>query len=222
MKINPAFPPSRLKDPLRRAERDIYQAIEASAIPRRALYEVKVHRDAPQVDIVLWAEAIAVFTVEIKGGPYEIHSGELCLVNSAGRTPQLGLLAKVWDSAREISRFIEHKLGHGMYIVPVLGLPDMERNEDILDMAARRQVEVLFGKEDWVQRLVDLARCHTIRYRPTEATIEREVMAIMPELVPAPNPTAPQVVIQNVEQLHIHVGPEGIENLGIPDLTAED
>ena len=35
----------------------------------------------------------------------------------------------------------------------------------------------------------------------------------MPELAPAPTPTAPQVVIQNVEHLHIHVGPEAIEGL---------
>ena len=95
----------------------------------------------------------------------------------------------------------------------------MERDEDILDMAARRQVEVVFGKDEWVQRLVDLARCHPIRHRPTEDSIEREVMAIMPELAPAASPTSPQVVIQNVENLHLHVRPEVIE--GLADLTAE-
>jgi hypothetical protein len=109
-----------------------------------------------------------------------------------------------------------------MYIIPVAGFPDMERDEAIRDMAARRQVEVLFGKEDWVGRLVDLASRHPIRYRPTEETIEQEVMTIMPELAPAPTvPTSPQVVIHRVDQLHIHVGPEGVETLGIPDLTAE-
>ena len=221
MQINPKFPPSRLTEPTRRAERDIYQAVEASPIPGRALYEVKVTRYAAQVDLVLWAEAVATFGVGLKGGPYEIHDGELCLVNSNGRTPKPGLLAKVWDSSMEISRFIERKIGRGMYIIPVLGLTDMERDEAILDMAARRQVEVVFGKEDWVGRLVDLASCHPIRHRPTEETIEQEVMAIMPELGPATSPTSPQVVIQNVQQLHIHVGPEGFETLGLPDLTAE-
>ena len=88
-------------------------------------------------------------------------------------------------------------------------------------MAARRQVEVLFGKEDWVGRLVDLARCHPIRHRPTEATIEQEVLAIMPELAPGPSLTPPQVVTHRVDQLHIHVGPEGVETLGIPGLTVE-
>ena len=221
MKINPKFPPSRRTDPMRRAEREIYEAVEASEVPGRALYEVKVTRQAAQVDIVLWAEAFAAFAVALKGGPYEIHDGELCLVTGQGRTPKPGLLAKVWDSSMEISRFIERKLGRGMYIIPVAGFPDMEPDEAIRDMAARRQVEVLFGKEDWVNRLVDLARCHPIRHRPTEETIEQEVLAIMPELAPAATPVSPQVVIHRVDQLHIHVGPEGIETLGLPSLTAE-
>ena len=58
-----------------------------------------------------------------------------------------------------------------------------------------------------------MGRSQAIRHRPTEASIEAEVAAIMPELAPAPTPTAPQVVIQNVEHLHIHVGPEAIEGL---------
>ena len=144
MKINPKFPPSRLTEPTRRAERDIYQAVEASPIPGRTLYEVKVTRQAAQVDLVLWAEAIATFAAGLKGGIYEIHDGELCLVTGQGRTPKPGLLAKVWDSSMEISRFIERKLGRGMYIIPVAGFPDMEPDEAIRDMAARRQVEVLF------------------------------------------------------------------------------
>ena len=221
MKINPAFPPSRLKDPQRRAERDIYTAIEASPIPGRALYEVKVTRHAAQVDLVLWAEAITTFSVELKGGLYVIRDGELCLVTDQGVFPMPGLLAKVWDASRAIPAFIQGKLHRGMYIIPVAGFPDTEPDEAIRDMAARRQVEVLFGKEDWVNRLVDLARCHPIRHRPTEETIEQEVLTIMPELAPATTPVSPQVVIHRVDQLHIHVGPEGVETLGIPDLTVE-
>ena len=220
MQINPIFPPSRLTEPTRRAERDIYQAIETSSLPGRALYEVKVTRNAKQVDILLWAEAVAVFGAQLKGGIFVIRDGELCLVTDQGLIPKPGLLAAIWDSVMEIPKFIESKLGRGMYIVPVLGLPDMERDDDILDLAARRQVEVIFGKHDWVNRLVDLAGCHPIRHRPTEATIEQEVMAIMPELTPAPTPPSPQVVIQNVQQLHIHVGPEAAETLGLPSLTA--
>ena len=219
MKTNPIFPPSRLTDPKRRAERDIYQAVEASSVPGRALYEVKAAREARQVDILLWAEAVATFGAQLKGGTYVIRDGELCLVTDQGLVPKPGLLAEVWDSVMAIPEFIQRKLGRGMYIIPVLGLPDMEENEAIRDMAARRHVEVIFGKADWVQRLVGLASCHPIRHRPTEESIEREALAIMPELAPVANAPSPQVVIHNVENLHLHVGREVVETLGLPDLT---
>ena len=48
--------------------------------------------------------------------------------------------------------------------------------------------------------------------------IDQEVALVMPEL--APRETAdpkPQVVIQHVEHLHVHVGPEGVQ--GLSDLT---
>jgi hypothetical protein len=221
MKTNPTFPPSRRTDPQRRAERDIYQAVEASSVPGRALYEVKAARNAKQVDILLWAEAVATFGAQLKGGTYVIRDGELCLVTDQGLVPKPGLLAAVWDSVMAIPEFIQRKLGRGMYIIPVLGLPDMEENEAIRDMAARRQVEVIFGKADWVQRLVDLASCHPIRHRPTEESIEQEALAIMPELAPDTNSPSPQVVIHNVENLHLHVGQEVVATLGLPDLTTE-
>ena len=105
------------------------------------------------------------------------------------------------------------RLGHRLFVIPVLALPDMEQDKDVQDLAARRNVMTLFGLTGWVDQLVDLARNQSIRHRSTEASIEAEVAAIMPELAPAPTPTAPQVVIQNVEHLHIHVGPEAIEGL---------
>ena len=108
---------------------------------------------------------------------------------------------------------LERRLGHRLFIIPVLALPDMEQDKDIQDLAARRSVMTLFGVTGWVDRLVDLASSQSIRHRPTGASIEAEVAAIMPELAPAPTPTAPQVVIRNVEHLHIHVGPEAIEGL---------
>ena len=219
MKLNPIFPPSRLTEPTRRAEQAVYQALEASALPGRALYEVKVTPRARQIDFLVLAESTAAFAVQLKGGKFAIQDGELCLNTGDGIIPKPGLLASVWDSAMEVPKFIERNLHRGMYIIPVLALTDMEQDEDILGMAARRNVEVLFGMEAWVNRLVGLASHHSIRHRPTEQTVEQEVLAIMPELAPAPTvPTPPQVVIHHVE--HLHVGPEGVETIGIPDLTA--
>ena len=225
MKINPALSKCRLTDPQRRAERDVYQALEASEVPGRALYEAKVTKKAAQVDFLVWAENIATFAVQLKGGTYVLDKGELSLVTHHGRELQDGLLGDVWDSAMAIPKFLKPLLHRGTYVVPVLALPDMEQDEAIRDMAARRSVETLFGMSDWVEHLLDLADGHPIRYRPTRQTINEEVEQVMPELASMPAPTAgstpPQVIIHRVDQLHIHVGPEGVETLGLPDLTAD-
>ena len=222
MKINPAFPPSRLTEPTRRAERDIYTALEASPIPGRTLYEVKVDKNSRQVDLVVWVEGSAVFVVQIKGGIYVLDRGELWLVTHHGRELKEGLLADIWDDTMTIQKFLKRSLHRGTYLVPVMALPNMEEDEAIRDMAARRSVQILFGMADWVKRLIELAEGpKPIKYPPTRASIEAEVMTIMPELAPAPTPRSPQVVIHRVDQLHIHVGPEGVETLGLPSLTAE-
>lgn len=224
MKIQPSFSQRRRTEPTRRAEFAIYEALEASDLPGRALYEVKVDQDSRQVDLLVWAEGVAVFVVQIKGGLYLIDRGELWLVTHRGRELKEALLADLWDDTMDIQRFLKHTLHRGTYLVPVLALPDMAEDEAIRDMAARRSVQVLFGMADWVEGLLKLAEGpKPIKYPPTAASIEAEAMAIMPELAPAPSsPTPPQVVIKNVEQLHIHVGPEGVETLGIPDLTPEE
>ena len=219
MKINPKFPPARMDLSMRRAEWDVYQAIEASEVPGRALYEVKVTKKSDQVDFLVWAEGITLFAVQLKGGTYVLDKGELALVTHHGRELQDGLLGDMWDCCLAIPRFLKPILHRGTYVVPVLALADMEENEAIRDMAERRSIDILFGMDDWVDRLVALADGHPIRHRPTRQTINEEVEAIMPELAEAPIQASPQLVIQNVETLHIHVGPEAVETLGIPDLT---
>ena len=149
MQINPAFPPSRLDMPKRRAERQIYQSLADSAVPGRALYEVKVTPAATQVDFLVWAEGVAAYSVQVKGGRYLIHEGEFCLVTDRGRTPQPGLPAQVWDSAMAVPDHLERRLGHRLFIIPVLALPDMEQDKDIQDLAARRSVMTLFGVTGW-------------------------------------------------------------------------
>ena len=68
MQINPAFPPSRFDMPKRSAERQIYHSLAASAVPGRALYEVRVTPAAMQVDFLVWAERVAAYSVQVKGG----------------------------------------------------------------------------------------------------------------------------------------------------------
>ena len=53
MKIYPPFPTCREATPTRRAEKLIYEALEASELDGLALYEVKPLSSAPQLDFAV-------------------------------------------------------------------------------------------------------------------------------------------------------------------------
>ena len=108
----------------------------------------------------------------------------------------------------------EWRLGRRVFIIP-----DMEPDEFIQKQAAQQSVEILFGLEDWMDRLLELADRRRIFTPPTAASIEEEEALVMPELA-AVSPAAPgaQVIVQHVDHLHLHVGPEGVD--GLQDLVS--
>ena len=221
MRIQPEFPLCRVDDPMRRAEQTIYRILEESEAPGRALYEARILPHGRQIDFPVWIEGVARYAIEAKGGRYIIdpETDEWRLLTDAGRYPQTSPPTQAWDAARSIPEVIKERFHRGAYIIAVLAFPNMEPDQVIADAAAQRHVDVIFGADRWVERLVELAGHHRILVPPTAEQIDQEVALVMPEL--APRETAdpkPQVVIQHVEHLHLHVGPEGVQ--GLSDLMA--
>jgi hypothetical protein len=216
MRIQPEFPLCRVDDPMRRAEQTIYRILEESEAPGRALYEARILPHGRQIDFPVWIEGVARYAIEAKGGRYIIdpENGEWRLLTDAGRLPQASPPAQAWDAARSIPEVIRERFHRGVYIIAVLAFPDMEPDQVIAAAAAQRHVDVIFGADRWVERLVELAGPHRIMVPPTAEQIDQEVALVMPELAPrgAADPR-PQVVIQHVEHLHLHAGPEGVEGL---------
>ena len=217
MKIQPEFPLCRVDDPMRRAEQTIYRILEESEAPGRALYEARILPHGRQIDFPVWIEGVARYAIEAKGGRYIIdpENGGWRLLTDTGRYPQTSSPpAQAWDAAKSIPEVIRERFHRGVYIIAVLAFPDMEPDQVIADAAAQRHVDVIFGADRWVERLVELAGPHHIIAPPTAEQIDQEVALVMPEL--APRGTAdprPQVVIERVEHLHLHVGPEGVQGL---------
>ena len=216
MRIQPEFPLCRVEDPMRRAEQTIYRILEESEAPGRALYEARILPHGRQIDFPVWIEGVTRYAIEAKGGRYIIdpETGEWRLLTDAGRYHQASPPAQAWDAARSIPEVIRERFHRGAYIIAVLAFPNMEPDQVIADAAAQRHVDVIFGADRWVERLVELAGHHHIIVPPTAEQIDQEVALVMPEL--APRGTAdpkPQVVIQHVEHLHLHVGPEGVQGL---------
>ena len=215
MRIDPAFPGERVEMPTRRAEHTIYQILAHSDFPGRALYEARVLPHGRQIDFAVWLEGVGRYAIEVKGGHYLLEKGEWYLLADGGRRRKASPVSQAWDAAMSIPEVIRRRLHRGVYIVAVLALPDMEADQVIVDAAAQRHVGVIFGTDRWVERLADLAGPHGIKALPTEEEIDEEVALVMPELAaPPPAESGAQVVIHNVEQLHLHVGPEGLQGLG--------
>ena len=85
MKIYPPFPTCREATPTRRAEKLIYEALEASELDGLALYEVKPLSSAPQLDFAVWLLDVGTFGIQTKGGRYIIIDGEWYLVTDHAR-----------------------------------------------------------------------------------------------------------------------------------------
>ena len=86
MKIYPPFPTCREATPTRRAEKLIYETLEASELDGLALYEVKPLSSAPQLDFAVWLLDIGTFGIQGKGGRYIIIDGEWYQVTDRGRS----------------------------------------------------------------------------------------------------------------------------------------
>ena len=217
MKINPEFPNDRVDMPMRRAEHTIYQLLAQSNFPGRALYEARVLPHGRQIDFAVWIEGVGCYAVEVKGGRRGINErGEWSLFTDGRWRRKDSPVAQAWDAAMSIPEVIRRRLHRGVYIIAVLALPDMEADQVIVDASAQKHVDVLFGTDRWVERLVELAGPHDIAMPPTQGQIAEEVALVMPELA-APAQSAQsgaQVVIHRVDQLHLHVGPAGLQGLG--------
>ena len=204
--------------PLRRAEHAIYQILADSDIPGRALYEARILPHGRQVDFAVWLEDMGRYAVEVKGGHYILERGEWYLLTDGGRHRKPSPAFQSWTAAMSIPEAIQRQFRRKVYIIAVLALPDMEPDQVIVDAAAQRYVEVLFGTDRWVERLAGLAQHRDVKVPPTEKEIDEEVELVMPELAAPPQTPqlampGGQVVINNVENLHLHVGTEGLPGL---------
>ena len=79
------FPEQRRQDPKRRAEAEVFDALQQMEITGHGLYELRYRRNGRQVDYALWLHNLARFAVQVKGGP--LRNGQYRQVDLA-HTPR--------------------------------------------------------------------------------------------------------------------------------------
>ena len=238
MKMRPnEFPEHRLRDLKRQAELAVYRDLEASALPGIAVYSASPAPASPEVDFAVWLTGAGRFAVEVKGGRYSVVNGHWFLAGPGGRASKPNPLMQGYDAGMGLRNAISERLSHRRkpYVICATLFPDMERDEDIEACVEGSQSKVLWGSDDVAGRLAAIAAGIGIDYPPTAREAEAESALLLPgdevalllpgldcqrrgdlpptrpELVEGLGLDARQVIIQHVENLHIHTSaPEGV------------
>ena len=180
MIVTPEFPEHRLQDPRRQAEWRVYQEIAGSQAPGRALYEMRAGLYVPQLDFGIWLQDVAHYGLQVKGGENATEGGEWRLHSANGPETIPSPIAQTFDAAIAIRDIIKAQLHRKVFIFPVLCFPDMAPDPIIEARAAEGHVTVLWGGDDLIGRLKELAKTQTIHRPPTAERIAQEVELIQP------------------------------------------
>ncbi len=176
------FPPNRVRDPKRRAEWRVYRSLDETLREGHVAYEVKVSRTAPEVDFFVIIQDKAVVCMQVKGGDYRIIGGDWHLETDEGTEYVQDPLKLTWDSAMAVRDFLKEKIGRKVFMLSVLVLPDMQPDPDIDMMAENDRTAVLYGVDDLIERLADLAEARDVYGTPSPHMAERIINALMPQL----------------------------------------
>ena len=163
MIVTPEFPEHRLQDPRRQAEWRVYQEIAGSQAPGRALYEMRAGLYVPQLDFGIWLQDVAHYGLQVKGGENATEGGEWRLHSANGPETIPSPIAQTFDAAIAIRDIIKAQLNRKVFIFPVLCFPDMAPDPIIEARAAEGHVTVLWGGDDLIGRLKELAKTQTIQ-----------------------------------------------------------
>ena len=196
MIVTPEFPEHRLQDPRRQAEWRVYQEIAGSQAPGRALYEMRAGLHVPQLDFGIWLQDVAHYGLQVKGGETATAGGEWRLHSANGPETIPSPIAQTFDAAIAIRDIIKAQLHRKVFIFPVLCFPDMVPDPIIEARAAEGHVTVLWGGDDLIGRMKELAKTQTIHRPPTAERIAQEVELIQPGMghpagLPAPRRRRP-------------------------------
>ena len=188
MLTQPKFPAHRRRDPLRLAEFQVYTEFMNSDREGRVLYEVKTSKNVPELDFAVILEGVAVYGVQVKGGPHVIRRGQFQRITDDGPVAIACPLKVTWDAALQIREAVKRRLNRKVFVVAVLVFPDMEPDPDIELRAKNDRVHVLFGTDNLVERLVDLVANEEIYHPPSAWMVDEIAEVLMPFLVAAGQP----------------------------------
>ena len=183
MKVTPTFPEHRRQDPTRQAELRVYNELLNSPRPGYAIYEIKPISRSPELDFAVWIEGVGCFGIQVKGGQ-NTKDGPRWLLHTVDGTEEVPcLIQQTWDASLAIKTAVKRRLGRKTFVIPVLLFPDMLPDPEIERFVeADGRVNLMWGEEDLVNRLIALPETDKVYNPPDAGQIVAEVAAVRPAL----------------------------------------
>ena len=180
MQIYPEqFPLNYRTDPTRQAEARVFDAIQASCQPGFAYYEWKRDHHSTEVDFALWLLGVGRFGLQVKGGQRSLRNGKWYLATQHGRQETASPSRQAWRAAMSLrEEMVETLDDDNAFIIAVLLFPDMEPDPAIAAMAVREHAHVIWGADNFFERLKEITAATPVYFPPNAEDIRREVAAV--------------------------------------------
>ena len=173
----PDFPEDRRSDPKRRAEADVFDALQNLGFNGQGIYEFRYREGARQLDKAAWVDDVGRFALQVKGGQHEIdEAGLWFLIRPDGIRESVSCpLQATEDGCMEMRNAIKEATGYSNFVVGVTLFPDMERNARMEEVARRRNhVYIIWGLDHLQEDLERIAREAPVNHPPKPSHSENE------------------------------------------------
>ena len=159
--IPPEFPAQRRQDPRRNAEARVFDALQCMDLTGHGIYEYRGPRGGTQVDLAVWADMVARIAGTVKGGEHSMdEDGQFFLHTPDGPIKVGSPLQETVDGCITMRHAIRDATKYKHYVIGILFLPDMERDERLEQVARNHEgVYIIWGLDNLPQDLLLRHRC---------------------------------------------------------------
>ena len=183
MKASETFPKEYEDNPLRRAERRVYEELLACGLPGLFIYEWKRDKHTAELDFVIWIEGVGLFALQVKGGRYRFQKQngdnlwQLMIDGTWERVPSP--IRQTWSGTEGLLKALPKRNGYRTFVLPVLLFPDMDDlGVDIEAEANRQKVYVLADEPGLADKLAAIAHERKVHVPPDADAIDTDARAL--------------------------------------------
>lgn len=174
MLIQPNFPEDRRGDAAYAGVQQICDQVEASKAPGQAVYYLNADPAGREIGVTIGLEDVGFFDLQVTNGRYTRDGKRWALQTEAGLIPAPSPVQYTSHLALQHRDTVRERLGEEIFVLPVNVFADIDPDPAIDQEVAGRNVAVLYRTDNFVARLIELAKARGIyeRDRPSGALVD--------------------------------------------------